>query len=750
MKKVLIGVGIGVVIYLIAIGIIVGFMNFRKSNVKPIYDVAEDERDDYDDSKKKDSDRKNNDKDKSVDVENAFSSILNINYDSEKIEYTPQIPEYQVAPDCSNVFDLNRYYLNDAERKIFAKNNFVVVTGSSSEFFDIYENNRYLQKASFVTTDSMLHTYHLYFAMLQKNTEKNYLIRNIEMLSQGMFEASKEQYEILRDTEWEEAAIRNVAFFAVGCSLTGKTVDVPSYAKEYVSYELQKISSHDGIDTSKITNDFEDYSQYKPRGYYEGDADLERYFQAMMWYGRIHFSQKDETLNRCACLITMAMQGENLENWQEVYDVTSFFAGSSDDNGYGEYLPVIQKAYGNNAGVKDLAGDKEGWKEYDKLTGKLDPPAINSLVFEDDNGKTDKTEEAKGFRFMGQRFTLDAAIFTQLCYSKTAEAADGTKRLLPDALDVPAALGSETAKELLIKAGNDKFPGYTDNLEAVRKQIADSSDDLWTSSLYGGWMNTLNPLLEEKGTGYPAFMNNKEWAKKNIESYLGSWTELKHDTILYSKQMMAEMGGDDDTIYDDRGYVETEPEVFGRLAALTTTTVNGLDKYGVISSEDKENLSKLGQLAKSLQKIAVKELNNESLSQEDYTLIREYGGNLEHFWKQTIKDKVDINSYVESAEFPMALIADVATDPNGRCLEEAIGGASQIYVAFLLDGEIHIGIGGVFTYYQFEQPLSNRLTDSEWRRLIGMELNDDMTYNWDNYVAQPDWTQSYRYTWKAE
>ena len=52
------------------------------------------------------------------------------------------------------------------------------------------------------------------------------------------------------------------------------------------------------------------------------------------------------------------------------------------------------------------------------------PAAINSAVFMDDNGETDKTQESKGFRFMGQRFTLDGAISTNLTYSKVGENAD--------------------------------------------------------------------------------------------------------------------------------------------------------------------------------------------------------------------------------------------------------------------------------------------------------------------------------------
>ena len=44
-------------------------------------------------------------------------------------------------------------------------------------------------------------------------------------------------------------------------------------------------------------------------------------------------------------------------------------------------------------------------------------------------------------------------------------------------------------------------------------------------------------------SGYPSFMTNSAWTRKDLNTILGSWTELKHDTLLYAKQVMAEMGG---------------------------------------------------------------------------------------------------------------------------------------------------------------------------------------------------------------
>lgn len=667
-------------------------------------------------------------------------------------DYTPAVESYQVEADLSNVENADRFYLQDHMVKKLVENNFVVCDGTWSEFFDLYEQNRYLQVPVFVTTDSMMHTYHLYFALLQKNTESNYLTDLTGRFSSRMYEDSLAQYQELAGTEWEDAALKNVAFFAVGAELMGQEVaDLPTGAKTIASQEQQLILDARSVEESPLTGDLEDYSQYKPRGYYEGNEELEQYFRAMMWYGRRNFAQTNETQNREALLMTLALQedSEAQEAWNAVYSITSFFAGASDDAGYQEYAPIIEEVYGKDLTPEKLVGDDKSFEKYVKLIQTLDPPAINSEVFADDEGETDKTQLAKGFRFMGQRFSLDEAVFTQLCYSKVKENPEGEKRMLPDALDVPAAMGSDKAVELLQENGAFTYAGYEENLEKVQAKIQEKPDSFWNASLYANWLYTLNPLLEVRGEGYPSFMTNGEWQKKNLEGFLGSWTELKHDTVLYSKQFVAEMGGGDEEV-DDRGYVEPMPELYHRLSVLTQKTAYGLEKFGVINDTDKENLARLEELADQLTTISIKELTNESLTEEEFELIRSYGGNLEHFWEEAVKDQAESESRPYSSEFPAALVVDVATDPNGTVLEEAIGGISEIYVVVPVDGKLRIAKGGVFTYYQFEQPLSDRMTDSQWRQKLGLELTDDMQYIRDDSLEQPQWTQSYRSKWQYE
>ena len=562
-----------------------------------------------------------------------------VDYDETQVSYKPSVAPYKANADLSNVKDADRYYFDEEEIQKLVENNFLIYRGQSAEFFDIYEENRYGLVPSFVTSDSMMHTYHLYFAMLQKKVEKQSLYGAVERMTSMMLEDSKKQYETLKGSEWEEAAKLNVAYFGIAARILELDAQVPDYAKSIVDEETKKIMSASGIYESLIMGDMEDYSQYKPRGYYDGDEQLERYFRAMMLYGHLNYAQTSETMNRCALLLTMAMKEDEAckKEWGDIFDVTAFFVGESDDLTYYEYLPEIDAAYGKDASVKDLIGNQEAFQKYLDGISTLRAPQINSVVFQDNNGETDRREEAKGFRFMGQRFTIDAAVFTQLTYRQIELTEDGYGRMLPDGLDVPAALGSDVALEILIEQGNDQYPNYLETMEKVREKIKDMKE-YWSSSLYGGWIYTLKPLLETKGEGYPSFMTNHNWQKKSLESFLGSWTELKHDTILYAKQSMAEMGGGDIDEYDDRGYVEPQPELYARLYALTKTTQEGLEKRGYLGDDEKDGLERLGELAKRLRDISVKELQNEKLTDDDYELIRDYGGSLEHLWYDTVKN----------------------------------------------------------------------------------------------------------------
>jgi hypothetical protein len=679
----------------------------------------------------------------------AFASKF-ATYEEVPVNISPKVPAYSVSQNLNNVTNASDFTFSDAAKNLLVKNAFVVKPSYNNEFFQLYESNRYSYTPSFITTDSMLHNYHLMFDFLLKQLEEQKLAAELKQLNANMLSESLNQYNNLKGTEWENAAKRNVGFFAVGSKLLDSSVSIPSIAASEVNQELTLIEAHQGIEKSPVMNIGggqdtmidtpqgpqslealkEDYSQYIPRGHYDKTEQLKAYFKSMMWYGRLTFRMKSDDEVKSALLITLALNKENNQNsWNKIYEPVNFFVGKSDDITYYQFKDLAEKVYGVNATTQSVSSDKNKLASFISETKTLESPQIHSMPIFNAAIQPDREKEIKGFRFMGQRFTIDAAIFQRLVTREVGpkgESCDNAPfrdgRMLPKGLDIPSAMGSDEALNILKTQGETQHACYSENMSKMQTYLSGLPTENWTQNLYWGWLYQLRPLLDEKGNGYPSFMQNTAWARKELNTFLGSWSQLKHDTILYAKQVYAELGGGGPEEKDDRGYVEPNPYVYARLASLLKMTNEGLDIRGLLTPSMKDNLGKMEQLAMSLKTISEKELNNEKLTDDEYELIRSFGGQLEHFWLEVNKDEPAFKESTSQRNYlnenPAAIVADVATDPNGQVLEEGTGKISEIYVVVPIDGKLRIAKGGVYSYYEFTWPMSDRLTDKKWRELL--------------------------------
>ncbi len=661
------------------------------------------------------------------------------------VNLKPSVAPYRVDADLGNVTNKDRFIFSDESKRLLVKNGFVVVPSEWREFFSIYEINRYDSIPNFITTDAMLHNYHLYFSHLLRTLEKNMLRSELKALTESMLAKSQDHYKVLKGTDWENAAKRNVAFFAVAARLLDPKAEIPSYVKQEVTSELKLISDHQEtftpspvmrIGAGDIDNPteepLEDYTQYIPRGHYNKSEELKTYFRAMMWYGRMTFRAVNEDETRSAALMTLLLSNQqDYDRWNSIYEPTNFFVGKSDDLGMIQYYQLLKDSYGEIPSPEKLAENGKQWTAFRNALDKLDPPALNSIPIYDTTIQPDREKNIKGFRFMGQRFTPDASIFQRLIYREVLENEKDERRMLPNGLDIPAAIGSQEAYSILEELGETNYQKYPENMANLRRDIDSLDEGIWTQNLYWTWMYTLSPLTEPKGEGYPSFMQNRAWDRKQLETYLGSWAELKHDTVLYAKQVYAEMGGGEEP-QDDRGYVEPNPRVYGRLAALTRMTIEGLERRNLLEQSAADSLALMEELALKLKVISEKELSGEPLDNSEYELIKSFGGQLEHFWLEAMKDEgVDHPSAVY--ENPAALISDVATDPNGSVLEAGTGFISYIYAVVPVDGKLRIAKGAAYSYYEFPWPAADRLTDEKWKVMLEE----------GNAAPRPYWTQSY-------
>ena len=335
-------------------------------------------------------------------------------------------PSYSLPLTLGKITNLeeveSQFQLSEAQEQLLERSGFVVIPWYGDDIVQPYETLKEQEVPIFVTSDTLLHLYHIQFNEILKRIEEEEFFDSILDMSKAMLERSIEDYQVFSDSDLKEAARRNAAYFAVALELLQtptegyneddereeielwnqeypwdpkefvpiRTVDfsVPSWIRGEVDAEVQNIEGHEGFKPSAIFNSneacdcfldgcyCEDYSQYVPRGHYTRSETLKRYFKAMMWYGRMAFllkggedalvSEVDADLatiqsSLIAAELSDVEVGEETaqEIWDRIYLVTAFFVGTADDLTPYEYLDAIEKVFGVEFQASELADDEK-------------------------------------------------------------------------------------------------------------------------------------------------------------------------------------------------------------------------------------------------------------------------------------------------------------------------------------------------------------------------------------------------------
>lgn len=653
-----------------------------------------------------------------------YSSVF-ANYQENAPSVQAAVKAYSVSPDLANIPNIKDFKLSDQEKQLLAKNDFVIEPANFKQFYQAYESYRYDQIPTFVSTDSVLHVYHLIFDKILRDTERNYLIKDLTQLNILLYDYVLKQYNQLKGGPLDTAVKRELVFVAVARKLNtpNDNFSLPNEVLPEVNAEIKLVAAHQGEAPSPMMatdNHTEDYSQYVPRGHYTKTPEQEQYFRAMTWYGRMNFRLKNDSETQTALLLAQAISvaEENgrkaRDYWSLIYEPTSFFVGTSDDLTYIDYMNLAKAVWGNTAlSNPTLFADATKLAVFQKATDALPPPKINSMFTRVDTPET-RDQQTKGFRVMGQRFTIDAYVFQQLVWRDVGNVSK--PRDLPRALDFFAALGSTQAYTNLAAQNQNQYEHYDTQLTKVKTQLANVGTDTWTQNLYWAWLYNLRPLMQSYGQGYPSFMQTQAWQNKMLLTGLGSYTELKHDTILYAKQVLAERGGGPEDL--PLGYVEPMPEFYARMEALLKMTKAGLQQRNLLENDMSSLLDNMVKDTDSLKVIATKELNGQAISDAEKQLIAYWGANLETITYAAADTDPNGQGRKNLDQQDSALVADIATGLNSNVLEEGTGHPSIIYVAVPINGKIVLSQGAVYSQYEFVQPASNRLTDEQWQQML--------------------------------
>lgn len=533
-------------------------------------------------------------------------------------------------------------------------------------------------------------------------------------------------------------------------ALNDKTYDGQALSDEIYQLahdELSLIQAAKGLAASPLFTPLRpeflnDYSQFKPRSHYTKNDILRSYFIAMMWYGRMGFPLSSLESTRDALLITAQINNLQVNDqplsqlWSDLASVIDFFVGEVDDLTAYQYTEEINKVYGPSVAENAFADEASLNNFIARAKNDLPAPQIVSEaldVYDDGGQRQEFLNSLKQFRFMGQRFTPDAYIINNLTQGIGQPDPETGQMLptMPTALMVMNLLAPDNAvvKKYLDQWINDPVrikeqPLFNGQLRESDKIIAKvvkrlkiefAGYDLatWTKNIYWRWLDALKTLLQKYGEGYPYFMQTEKWQKKNLGAALGSFTELKHDTLLYAKQSYAERGGggDNPTLPPVvKGYVEPDLEFWNKIVNLAEVTKSGLESRGVFPADYAVKYQQFIDLAKFFRQLAEQELTNQKISDDDFEKLR--------VSSQTMMRIVEPlpGQELTAKEKRSGLIADIHTDAvQEKILYQATAKPYIIYVAVQDANGARLTRGAVFNHYEFTDKLDGRLSDEDWQ-----------------------------------
>src|SRR6185503_6950463 len=149
---------------------------------------------------------------------------------------------------------------------------------------------------NFITTDSVLHTFHIFYDFLLRSVENGKLYDDCAAMTKTLVEESLGQYSGESTPEMKQAALKNIAFLLVPADALGvktSALPIPVEAQALVAAENKLIQAHEGKAKSPVLGSDMDYSMFVPRGHYTRSERLKRFFVAMMWYGTAPIQVRD-------------------------------------------------------------------------------------------------------------------------------------------------------------------------------------------------------------------------------------------------------------------------------------------------------------------------------------------------------------------------------------------------------------------------------------------------------------------------
>lgn len=657
---------------------------------------------------------------------------------------------------------------------------------------------RYPYNTLFVTSDLLLHMYYTIFSDNLKYYEQSFMRKNISELADNFYDKFVDLYQDGSDEQLKEHYEFLVGYWAIASSLLINEQEL--LASEQVPHDPHPNGPQDDLDDEEIHNivkaeleekinvlsddaqqvvishleeilkseqerkndillehyypnlftDHEvdivqDYTQFQPRSHYTTNSLLKTYFMWLQFLMREKFYFLDEDLTKTALIQVNNISDDSKEKFSQMHEFVEKLVWEDDDINIYDIQNYLEE---NN-----LDSDSNILEEFDQQMHEqlqnLKPQHIISTSYDTDEFFQITEEQAHqdtvGFVFFGERTTIDSWIYDQLT-AGSAEKEAKEKPPVTTANSIPHILSENdlawnfvgefletwaTENDMLDREYHEKYYDKADGLIDQVKYF-----DFW-ENIYHKWLDTLNYLFIQDEND-PYFVQDELYQQKNLVTYLGSYTELKHATLLYVKQAYAELGWgwwrwctvevEPPSLSVPKGYIEPNIELIDRLIYLSKKTNEFYD-------EDNK-FDDFIQYLEFIRQIAVAQTKNEEIPDEDFEKLRLY--------HKELREILVPNKYIWQPlqkEERGSLVADIFTSGDFGALYNAIWRPQLIMVMIEDVNWPRIAVGPVYTPYEFyweevvgeHVDVSGRLTDENWQNAYD-ELSDEQK---DNLRALP-------------
>ncbi len=666
-----------------------------------------------------------------------------------------------------------KYNLTNYEKSLLNKNGFMVSERlSKGSFGDAFLDIYHKDLPVFISTDAILHAFHVSYDRILKDMELAVLIDKLSTLLEQLHSQMPQLENKYSSHPDIKLMLHDVdVYLTVARKLLDKNI-TPYYTDNAnkVNHLYNRAIEADGFNTDTLFANAcvrVDWSQFKPRGHYidETNPQLENYFRTMMWLGRIEIylippranldlpclEQNFEDAKRQTIDSYLITELFDLSNSRQLYNdfetIIKFFVGDQDNVTLDHLYYLKGKIQLENA--SDLLDSLKLVEFQDTLMNQsfANQLILSQILISNDAFAPDSIKPASAFMMFGQRFVIDSYVTGSVVYDRIKYNNDKVCRLFPSTLDPMFALGNDAAGQLL-KSELDQYH-YSSNLEALRYLINSYGTEFWNNTIYNLWLNSIRELNPPKDrSSLPQFMQTAAFWQEKLNTQLSSWAQLRHDNLLYAKQSYT--GGVPICSFP-HSYVEPFPEFYQTLkhfAELAKIKFQNLPfSVDYLKTNIIHYLDNFEPIMDTLSNIAHKILSNETFTTDENEFLRTMiydiapemcGGPYYNGWYPKLFYSDPLFSYTGLMD-PNYTVADIHTTPTD-CMGSFIGAITHVgtgpinlgvFIAQLPNGNHTAFVGPCFSYYEYVTTNFLRLTDQEW--------NDQYLYS----AFRPSWVNIY-------